>query len=210
MLRNLTAGAVLLAALAIPAPALAAPTAPPPGTMTVKPMGANGSGCPAGSYDILVSEDNTAFTVTYSEYTAQVGPNLKAAEARKNCQLALDIRIPGGYTYTIAQVDYRGYANLAAGAGGVQTASYYFVGNSQTARSTHNLKGPMDGYWQKTDNIGITSLNFKPCGVERNLNINTELRASAGTSDKKATSMVTMDSTDWSTKTIYHLTFKKC
>ncbi|GAA3905323.1 DUF4360 domain-containing protein [Actinoplanes auranticolor] len=211
MLRTFTAGAAMLAALAIPAPALAAPLAPPPGAMTVKVVGANGSGCPPGSIAILPSEDNTAFTVIYSEYTAQVGPDIKAAERRKNCQIALDIRVPGGFTYTIAQVDYRGYAQLAPGSSGVQTAGYYFAGNSQTARSQHNLKGPKDGYWQKSDELGITSLNYKPCGVEVNLNINTELRVNGGWSDvKKTTSMLTMDSTDWSTKTIFHLSWKKC
>ena len=211
MLRTITTGAAMLAAVAIPAPALAAPSAPPPGTMTVKVAGANGSGCPAGSYKILPSEDNTAFTVIYSEYTAQVGPDTKVSDRRKNCQLALDIRVPGGFTYTIAQVDYRGYAELAPGASGVQAAGYYFAGSSQTARSQHNLKGPMDGYWQRNDELDITSLNYKPCGVEVNLNINTELRVNGGSSNvKTTTSMLTMDSTDWSTKTIFHLSWKKC
>jgi uncharacterized protein DUF4360 len=210
MLRTITTAA-MLATLAIPAPALAAPSAPPPGVMTVKVVGANGSGCPAGSFTILPSEDNTAFTIIYSEYTAQVGPDIVVAEKRKNCQLALDIRVPGGFTYTIAQVDYRGYAQLAPGSNGVQAAGYYFAGTPQTARSRHDFKGPMDGYWQKSDELGITSLNYKPCGVEVNLNINTELRVNGGSSDvKKTASMLTMDSTDWSAKTIFHLSWKKC
>ena len=211
MLRTSTVGVAMLAALAVPAPALGAPSGPPPGAMTVKVVGANGSGCPANSFTVLPSEDNTAFTLIYSEYTAQVGPDIVGAERRKNCQIALDIRVPGGFTYTIAQVDYRGYAQLARGSSGVQAAGYYFAGNPQTARSRHDLKGPMDGYWQKSDEIGITSLNYKRCGVEVNLNINTELRVNGGSSNvKKTTSMLTMDSTDWSTKTIFHLSWKKC
>ncbi|CAM5378677.1 hypothetical protein SALBM311S_06184 [Streptomyces alboniger] len=33
----------------------------------------NGSGCPQGTAAVAVSEDNTAFTVTYSDYLAQAG-----------------------------------------------------------------------------------------------------------------------------------------
>ncbi|MYY10947.1 DUF4360 domain-containing protein [Streptomyces sp. SID4919] len=51
---------------------------------------------------------------------------------------------------------------------------------------------------------------WAPCGVKRNLNINTELRVSAGTSDRTRTSFMTVDSTDGSVNTIYHLAWQQC
>jgi len=214
MLRTITAGTAMLAALAIPSAAVAkpqAPQGPPSDPMTIGVVKANGSGCPDGTTDVLMSKDNTSFTVTYSAYTALVGPEATKLDARKNCQLALDVNVPSGFTYAVAKVDYRGYADLAKGATGSQSASYYFSGMSQTVRSKHNLKGPMEGYWQKSDAVGVLSLNFLPCGDQRYLQVNTDLRVNGGWSNtKKVTSLVTMDSTDLNLKTVYQLAWKSC
>ena len=57
----------------------------------------------------------------------------------------------------------------------------------------------------------IASLNWEPCGQERNFNINTELRVAAGTSNPKTTtSFLSMDSTDGSITTTYHFAWKTC
>jgi hypothetical protein len=57
----------------------------------------------------------------------------------------------------------------------------------------------------------VAALVFAPCGVQRNLNVNTELRVSAGTSDPTSTtSFMVMDSTDGSLSTVYHLTWMQC
>ncbi|MDI5982915.1 DUF4360 domain-containing protein, partial [Amycolatopsis magusensis] len=69
----------------------------------------NGSGCPRDTAAVAVSQDNTAFTVTYSQYLAQVGGGVPATAARRNCQLNLVVHVPHGFTYAIASADYRGY-----------------------------------------------------------------------------------------------------
>jgi hypothetical protein len=178
--------------------------------MTVQVVTVNGSGCPLGSTTVATSKDNTAFTVIYNSYTAQVGPEAKSTDFRKNCQLNVIVQVPNGFTYAIAQVDYRGYANLAKGATAIERANYYFQGNAPTVYTVHNFAGPMDGNWQTTDTAEMPAVVYAPCGELRNLNINTELRVNAGTSPKTATSFISMDSVDTAINTIYHLAFKKC
>ncbi|KAF4408343.1 MULTISPECIES: DUF4360 domain-containing protein [Streptomyces] len=171
----------------------------------------NGSGCPAGTAAVAVSPDNTAFTVTYSDYLAQVGVGAQPTDSRKNCQLNLDVHVPGGFTYAIASVDYRGYAHLEKGASGLQKASYYHQGSPETASSTHEFKGPFSDNWQTTDSTDYGELVWAPCGVDRNVNINSELRVSGGESNtKESTSFMTMDSTDGAVSTEYHIEWKKC
>ena len=46
--------------------------------------------------------------------------------------------------------------------------------------------------------------------VERNFNINTELRVNRGSSSASSTSFMTMDSTDGDISTIYHLAWQEC
>lgn len=212
MLRTLAAGATMLASLAATAaPAAATPAPVPAGRMVIDVVAANGSGCPLGTTEVTVSPDSKAFTVTYSEFTAQVGVGAKPTDFRKNCQLGLNVRVPQGFTYAIAGIDYRGYARLERGASATQTAYYYFQGEPQTSRIRHNFTGPADGDWQRTDQVGIGSLSFLPCGEQRYLNVNTELRVNAGWSDRKATtSLLTMDSTDGNLDTVYHVAWKKC
>jgi len=186
-------------------------TPPPPDKIVIDVVNANGTGCPPGTSAVAVSQDNTAFTVTYSVFTALVGVGAGPMDPRKNCQIGLRVHVPQGFTYGIASADYRGFAHLEKGATGLERANYYFQGNSPTAFMQHPLAGPLDNDWQFTDSTEVGAIVFKPCGEERNLNINAELRAAAGTSDpKKTTSYVTMDSTDGSITTTYHFGWKTC
>ena len=213
MLKMMSAATIMLASLVAPVTtahaALATP--PPPDMMVISVVGAYGSGCPAGSFSVQVAPDNTAFTVTYSQYTAQVGVGAGPLDFRRNCQISLNVHIPSGFTYAIAEADYRGYAPLAAGATGYEAAGYYFQGEPQTVRSQHNLSSPRDGDWQTSDVLGVASLSFLPCGETRYLNVNTELRVGAGSSDiHHTTSFLTMDSTDSSITTVYHVAWRRC
>lgn len=217
MLRTVFIGAAaaLATAALVPAagPAGASSTgaAAPTDQVTVNLVQVNGSGCRPGTASVAVSPDNTAFTVTYSEYLAQVGVGAKAVDLRKNCQLGLRVNVPQGFTYAVVTADYRGFADLQWGASATQNASYYFQGMSGTARRTHTLQGPYTGGWQATDKTGIEALVYAPCGTTRNFNINTELLVNAGNSDTaRSNSFIAMDSTDGSFSTKYHFAWKKC
>ncbi len=171
----------------------------------------NGSGCPAGSAAVAASADNTAFTVTYSDYIAQVGAGAQPTDFRKNCQLNLNVRIPQGFTYAVAGVDYRGYAYLSDGASALQKAQYYFQGSPETASQSTGFSGPYDDNWHTSDRTEVAELIYAPCGEQRNFNINTELRVSAGDSDPRQNpSFIAMDSTDGAVSTTYHLSWKEC
>lgn len=190
------------------------PSTPPPDRIIIDIVTVNGSGCPRGTAAVAVSEDNEAFTVTYSEYMAQVGVGSRPTDFRKNCQLNLRVHVPGGFTYAIAQADYRGFASLARGASGLQKANYYFQGQSQTVFKNHPL-GPFNAVytedWQATDVTDLAAIVWHPCGEQRNFNINTEVRVAAGSSNPNTTtSFMTMDSTDGEIKTIYHLAWRTC
>ncbi|WP_438310041.1 DUF4360 domain-containing protein [Streptomyces sp. HUAS TT3] len=187
----------------------AAPVAPP-GQVGVDVASVNGSGCRPGTASVAVAPDNSAFTVTYSDYLAQAGGGSSVTAGRKNCLLSLVVNVPQGYTYAVAKVDYRGFGSLAEGAIGTQKASYYFQGMSQTAYRTHQFHGTLEDNWQVTDTASISALVFAPCGEKRNLNINTELRAEVGTSDTSKVSYMTVDSTDGGIGTVYHFSWKEC
>ncbi|WP_171171771.1 DUF4360 domain-containing protein [Streptomyces sp. I05A-00742] len=203
--------AVALFATVFSPGAAATEGSPPPGRIQIDVVSVNGSGCPAGTAAVAVAGDNTAFTVSYSDYLAQVGLGSKPTDFRKNCQLGLNVRVPQGYTYAIAKADYRGFAHLQSGATGLEKASYYFQGMQQTTSANHRFTGPFSDDWQTTDVTDVDALVYAPCGTQRILNVNTELRVSAGSSDPASTtSFMAMDSADGSVNTLYHFEWKQC
>ncbi|GIE75277.1 hypothetical protein Aph02nite_12270 [Actinoplanes philippinensis] len=209
MLNVIAAGAMLLSTLGgVPAPGTH--IVEPPDDMTISVVSANGSGCPQGSAVVEVSPDNKAFTVSYSKFVAEVGPQSGALDYRKQCQIALNVLIPSGYTYGIARADYRGYARLEEGATASETAFYYFQGMSKTGVSKYQFSGFMDDSWQVTDEIEVEAITWLPCGSSRYLNINTELKVNRGWSNKSTTSFITMDSSDLNLDTIYRVAWKQC
>ena len=211
---GIAARTMVLAALALTATTAPAhaqqPSSPPPDHVVIDVVSVNGSGCPQNTAAVALAQDSTAFTVTYSAYLAQVGPQAVPTDFRKNCQLGVRVHVPQGFTYAVAKADYRGFATLARGANAVEQANYYFQGATPTARARQQFTGPYDGDWQATDTVGVASLAWARCGAFRDLNINTELRVNRGNSAPSATSFITMDSTDTSISTLYHLAWKRC
>ncbi|WP_341720081.1 DUF4360 domain-containing protein [Micromonospora sp. FIMYZ51] len=214
-MRKLFAGGAVVLALLAPsltagAPASASPIMnnPPPDQVVIDLVAMAGSGCRPGTADVAVSPDNKAFTTIYSDYLVQAGPGISVTEGRRNCQLNVLVHVPNGYTFAIVKVDYRGYGLLNRGAVANQLANYYFQGMTQTTTTNHRIAAPLDDNWLITDEVPIASAVWHPCGEVRNLNINTELRLSRGTST--GTSFLTMDSTDGSITTMYHLAWAAC
>jgi hypothetical protein len=177
----------------------------------VEIVSVNGSGCPAGTTEVDVADDNLTFSVIHRTFTAKVGAGAEPTDARKNCQLALNVFAPKGFTYGIVSADYRGHANLQSGAVASQRANYYFQGSSQTTSRTHPFRGPLHDEWQTTDFVDPGSVVYASCTEQRLFNINTELRVGAGTSNPATTtSSISMDSPDRNPNTRYHFTWKRC
>ncbi|WP_305789984.1 DUF4360 domain-containing protein [Symbioplanes lichenis] len=181
---------------------------PPTDEISIQLVAMAGSGCAPGTADVAISPDHSAFTAIYSAYLAQAGPNVPVTENRKNCQLNVLVNAPSGYTFAIAKVDYRGYGFLQRGATAQQRANYYFQGMTVGSYANHAIAAPLDDNWIATDEVPIASQVFRPCGEQRNLNINTELRVTRGTSTD--VSYLTMDSTDGSIETVYHFSWLRC
>jgi hypothetical protein len=173
MFNLLAAGPALLASLLVSGSA--APAPPPGGKTTVKVVSANGSGCPSGSGVVKALPGKGTFSIAFPAFTASAGGD--ALDFRKNCQLMLDVSVPRGYTYAVSRVSVSGTGNLGpAGSGSVRTL-LYFQGMGQTVEQSHEINGPLNGKWRFDGRIGAKSRQFHPCGADRYLNVNLDLRA---------------------------------
>lgn len=170
----------------------ALPTRPPAGAAATV-TGLTGTGCPADATHTTTETGGGRITTTFDRYTAQVGPQVAATEARKSCQITLGVEVPARYRFSVTQWDLRGTARMEKGATAVEQASLYFAGQVPTAFSSHSLSGPVDGSWQFTEVNDLANLQYSGCGTHADLYVSTALQISGGSSDTaKATSLIAM------------------
>lgn len=109
--------------------------APNPDDVQIVSFVYGGTGCPSNTVSSVLSDDRTIMTLIFDQYVAQIGPNVAVTENRKNCQLNIDLRYPGGFQYSVFSADYRGYAYLDQGVTGTQKSIYYFSGQTDQVRN---------------------------------------------------------------------------
>ncbi|WFE26878.1 DUF4360 domain-containing protein [Solwaraspora sp. WMMD791] len=200
-------GAVLALSLATPAHAVpvATPNAPD-SDITVEVLAANGSGCSPGTAVVSAHPDKSGFRIRYFDFMASAGRGVDATASRKNCQLGVLVKVPAGWTFAVAAADYRGRARIPAGATGRQRTHYYWQGSSESSRTEATFGGPYNSYWSTEDVAPV--LYYLPCGQQRVLNINTELRVDAGTASGVAS--MSMTTTEGDVDTLFNLKWEQC
>jgi hypothetical protein len=179
-----------------------------PDYVRVRSISYAGSGCPAGSVAENISLDKQAFTLLFDSYIAEVGPGVPVREKRKNCQLLVDLDFPQGWTYTVMDVDYRGYVSIERGVTAEQSSAYYFQGQGATARLTTAMRGPKDEDFHIRDTLGLSAVVWAPCGARRALNINSQINLTQ--TARNAAGVIMQDSIDGNLTQVYNLKWQRC
>ncbi len=183
---------------------------PNPNEVYVRNIVHAGTGCPSGTVAGDISADAKAFTLLFDEYVAEAGPGIDRREARKFCQLTVNLRVPQGWSYTLFKVDYAGFADLDRGTYGIQTSEYYFQGSSgrsNRAKFSTRLRGGFSGDYDASDDLGLEGLVWSPCGVNRALNIKTSVFVRARGS---RSALMTLDSVDGELVHLYGIKWRRC
>jgi hypothetical protein len=180
---------------------------PDPTQVQIRNITYGGTGCPAGSVSQNISADAQAFTLLFDSFTAEAGPGVDASSGRRNCQIAVDLQYPAGWTYSVFSVDHRGFAQLDPGVIGEQSASYYFQGATQTGTLVTRLTGPTAQDYQVHTEVGVSSVVWSPCSERRALNINSAINVRATGS---AAGLMTVDSIDGEIHHRYAIRWQRC
>jgi len=184
---------------------------PNPSGAYVARITANGSGCPAGTWNAAISEDGRAFTVSFSGYEAVLEPGQSFAV--RDCQLSLDLRSPEGFSFSVSSFHYQGYALLdQPGMSARQTAKYYFQGNPVPATEQRTeMSGPHDASYTFSDEIGFSDLVWSPCGASRTLQAQTRIVAQ-NNAEKTGAAYVNTTSVDGEIETVlrFGLSWRRC
>ncbi|KAI8893229.1 hypothetical protein BC833DRAFT_609098 [Globomyces pollinis-pini] len=195
----------LSSVLAATVPISGAP--PNPNQVYIKEITYGGTGCPANTVAIAMSEDRTTFTLIFDQFVASSGPGTTVTDFRKNCQVNVDLRYPSGFSYSIAQVDYRGYVNVPAGLTATQKSNYYFSGQQNQISAQSVFTGPYTKDYLVSDKIEIAKYVWSPCGSVARGNVNAQVRLEGNTS---LAGQITVDSIDGKVKQTFGIIWKTC
>jgi len=170
---------------------------------------ANGSGCPAGTWDAAISEDGQTFTLRFSQYETTIDPG--QAISIKDCQLAIKLHSPNGLSYAVSSFYYSGYAFLDSnGMAAAQTAKYYFQGNPIASNENRSdMRGPIDKEYVFQDNVGTVDLTWSKCGVNRDLNVATRVQL-RNNPRKTGSGYISNTTVDGSVELKFKLSWRSC
>ena len=182
-----------------------------PAYLRIRGLTDNGSGCPLGSVASNVSPDATAFTLIFDNYVAEAGPGVSLANSRKNCQLALDLDYPDGWSFSVVHLVYRGYVSLDPLVNALQKSTFYFQGSAAQESRETPFYGAQDTDFTVEDYIPTQQLIWSPCHVQRALNINSQVRLDTRSAARNARGLITTDSIDGETQAFtYGLAWQRC
>jgi len=196
---------LFLSALAIAAPiddevAAADDDKPSSSQVKIRSVRWNGSGCPYNGVQSILNPDATIITLLFNNYTASIGKNVPRSEARKNCQVSLDLQYPQGYQYSVADVTVRGYIDIDEGITATVQSRYYFQGavGGKDAISRYDISRKFSDSFSKSDGVPFESLVWSPCGAVAAAQINNEIRLveKDGYQSQHPNGIATVDSLD--------------
>ncbi|KAG8797152.1 hypothetical protein FRC16_009177 [Serendipita sp. 398] len=167
-----------------------------PSGFNITSIGVNGSGCPAGTVSFVLDDNKDTLALSFSKFYAKAGPNVDIADNRDACSITLGVRVPKGYSFAIASVDYKGYYQLDPKATAIQGSQYYFQGQLQQATTRSVVNGPVSGKdYVSSALFSPVGAVTSPCGVDSIVNIQSSVRVN-NTADTAASGYISVKAMD--------------
>lgn len=147
-----------------------------PDSVKIKNLTVNGSGCPQGSVQRSLAADKKSFTLQFSDYIAEFSRHLPRGEARKFCQLTLQLKVPDGWRFAVASFQYRGFLELDEALRAKHQTTYYFQGQGRTESFSQEMQGPQIRDFYFSESVEAPRRFWSPCASKRAINIKTSLK----------------------------------
>lgn len=164
-----------------------------------------GSGCPGGSYEVVLSPDGHELSVLFSSFKAVTSQ--AETSNYSNCNIAVPIQVPGGITVGLLGVDYRGLAFIPAKGTGTITREYFIAG--QRGPKMTSEVPVHDEFYEFFYPDEIKSPVWTDCGDDVTARSNTTLFVSKP-ADSPVDAIMSLLSEDWDISIMFHLIWDHC
>jgi hypothetical protein len=124
------------------------------------------------------------------------------------CDVHIPLDLPEGQSLGLYRVDYRGFAHLT-GKGFSSLEVDYRFGPNKVRPYHRKIKGPTDGDFTFTENIGAGLMKRAGCGADASLDVEVGIGLPSGAGPQD---MASVDSSDGAPKggIVYHLDLMNC
>lgn len=165
-----------------------------------------GTGCPMGSASVSLGPDSKSISILFDQYVVEAGG--EKSFDRKNCNIAIPVTIPQGYSVSIFAIDYRGFAGIPNGGRAQLSVDYFLAGLGRGVRTTKTFYGPTSSDYLKSDSLQADAVVWSPCGASTILRANTTMLVQSNSRRDQA--MATVDSADVNAGLVYHVQWRQC
>lgn len=153
------------------------------------------SGCPAGSFDYVASQDNQLLYMRFFDYNVEAGLQTPGGsqQAQKRCELLGSFRVPAGYSVGIESITVKAHAEASS------PESRGYLENSyrpQAARwpvtaISRTYAGPFNADFSLPGRIARDRIAYTPCSpfdTEQRIYLNSRMTTEATGFDTSAIS----------------------
>lgn len=142
-----------------------------PSRTAIAEVTANGTGCPAGTWNSEISDDGKTFKTAFSAYKASIG--VGDAIDVKDCQLSLRVRNAENTSYALDSFTFDAFYRLDTGVTADVTSKHYIQGDPANSITTgERLAGPAANTYSHFSGAGDLATE---CGEPRDLEILTRV-----------------------------------
>lgn len=186
-------------------------TDPPEGKVFIQDIVYGGTGCPHGTVGTSIAPSGLNFGLSFDQYIAGLGDGYNRADKRKHCELRVNLHVPNGYSYAIADIIYRGYAELDYGITGTLQSKYHFQGELLEAGFSKTVRGQVDEDFVYEDTLDLESFVWSECGASAPVVLNTQIRLrNTPAAGPSAGGTIGVDSVEGKLTQEYGLVWRKC
>ncbi|KAE9991846.1 hypothetical protein EG327_010865 [Venturia inaequalis] len=162
-------------------------TAAPDDMLAESALATGGTGCSTGTVAPIFADDRSSLTLIFNDMIADIGPGVPKQRSRRHCNVDVAMKVPPGWTFEVAEVNWRGLVDVDKGVRGVLAGQWYWDGEKQTGKgdmvvTRKVVDGPFSGSYLK-NKAGEKDRGdvFMACTTkEVTLNINTVVRLQYG------------------------------
>ena len=166
-----------------------------------------GTGCPQGTADISLSEDNSQIDIYTYQYQAAAD---SVKQVRRNCAVAIGVTVPQNTQVALVSAHYSGYVDIAAGDESTLTAEYFEVGERGEifTRKWYDADNAVAEDFEEQHVLNESQRIWSGCGENITLRANTSIKVE--NRDGQGRSRMGIDRRDQPQEVAFQLLWRAC
>ncbi len=183
-----------------------------PSSFLIKNIRSMGDACRPGTVAVDISSDNEAFTVSFSDFIAEEGPDA-VHDNRRVCRLVFDTEQDANWEYAILGLTMRGFAQLDAGLTARQEIRFGTLGSE--GEGVIRFKGPIAEDYLHAEQLPLQKIKWSGCRPKandavRDFAVNASAVIRGGGRNTRGSGLLTVDSIDGQLEQVYEVLWHRC